>query len=186
MSSPILSGWERGMLAAQQGRERLLRFTSALDKEAVAYAVVGDHAASEWVRRVDEAAVRTAKDAIILLRPADMPAAIVVSEAAGFVHRQASGIDLFLDGVSGRQQDAIRIIPAKADTPFASESDSMGNFRVLSFEPLVRMMLSSNRRVDCMHLRDFIDVDLIDQTWPARFPPELAGRLQLLLDTPDG
>lgn len=31
-----------------------------------------------------------------------------------------------------------------------------------------------------------IDVGLIDQTWTARFPAELAARLQHLLDTPDG
>jgi hypothetical protein len=27
---------------------------------------------------------------------------------------------------------------------------------------------------------------LVDATWPARYPPGLAARLQELLDTPDG
>ena len=31
-----------------------------------------------------------------------------------------------------------------------------------------------------------VDVGLIDHTWPARFPQELAELLQHLIDTPDG
>jgi hypothetical protein len=37
-----------------------------------------------------------------------------------------------------------------------------------------------------MHLRDLIGVGLIDTSWPAKLPPELAARLQQILDTPDG
>jgi hypothetical protein len=37
-----------------------------------------------------------------------------------------------------------------------------------------------------MHLRDMIDVELIDQSWCQRLPPELAARLQELLDNPEG
>jgi hypothetical protein len=37
-----------------------------------------------------------------------------------------------------------------------------------------------------MHLRDMIGVGLVDATWPSRFNPELAARLQQLLDTPEG
>ncbi len=59
-------------------------------------------------------------------------------------------------------------------------------FSVLSFEPLVRMKLTSFRDKDKTHLRDLIDVGLIDQSWPAKFQPELAARLQSLLDNPEG
>jgi hypothetical protein len=48
------------------------------------------------------------------------------------------------------------------------------------------MKLTSNRDKDRMHLRDMLGVGLIDATWPARYPPELAVRLQHLIDTPDG
>ena len=40
------------------------------------------------------------------------------------------------------------------------------------------MKLTSFRDKDRTHLRDLIDVGLLDATWPARFPPELAARLQ--------
>ena len=39
---------------------------------------------------------------------------------------------------------------------------------------------------DRTHLRDMIGVDLLDATWPARFPPPLGDRLQQLLDDPNG
>jgi len=42
---------------------------------------------------------------------------------------------------------------------------------------------SLNDRVD---LRDMLDVGLIDASWKSRFSPELAARLQQLIDTPEG
>jgi hypothetical protein len=48
------------------------------------------------------------------------------------------------------------------------------------------MKLTSYRRKDQVHLLDMLEIGLIDATWPARFPPELAARLQQLIDTPDG
>jgi hypothetical protein len=51
---------------------------------------------------------------------------------------------------------------------------------------LVQMKLNSFRLKDRVHLLDMIGVGLVDQTWPARLPPELADRLQLLLDNPEG
>jgi hypothetical protein len=48
------------------------------------------------------------------------------------------------------------------------------------------MKLTSFRDKDRTHLRDMVGVGLIDQTWVTRYPPELASRLQELLDNPDG
>jgi hypothetical protein len=48
------------------------------------------------------------------------------------------------------------------------------------------MELLSNRRKDQVHIEDLIGVHLIDQSLPAKFAPELAVRLQQVLDTPDG
>lgn len=42
------------------------------------------------------------------------------------------------------------------------------------------------RDKDRMHLRDMIDVELIDANWCNRLPPELAARPQQLLDDPNG
>ena len=64
--------------------------------------------------------------------------------------------------------------------------DDSGLFRIVDLEALVRMKLTSYRRKDQMHLIDMLDVGLIDASWPAHFPPELAGRLQELIDSPEG
>jgi len=57
---------------------------------------------------------------------------------------------------------------------------------MLSLESLVRMKLSSYRRKDQVHLLDMLGIGLIDATCPSRYPPELAARLQHLINTPDG
>ena len=60
------------------------------------------------------------------------------------------------------------------------------NFRAIALESLVSMKLMSNRDKDRTHLRPLIGVRLIDASWgEMKLPPELAGRLKQILDTPD-
>ena len=66
------------------------------------------------------------------------------------------------------------------------ESEPAGGFRVFALEALVRIKLTAFRDKDRIHLRDLIDVGLVDASWPSRFPPVLSQRLQSLLDTPGG
>ena len=55
-----------------------------------------------------------------------------------------------------------------------------------TLEALLRMKLNSFRDKDRMHVRDMIDVGLLDDTWCDRLAPELAARLKELLDNPNG
>ena len=182
------------MAAAEDVRDRLRRAATALESHGVPYAVIGGNAVAEWVGRVDRAAVRTTQDVDILLNRSDLEAAKVAMESAGFVYRHVASIDMFLDGPGAKARDAVHVIFAgekvrkeyALPTPQLSESEAATGFRVLSLEALVRMKLTSYRRKDQVHLGDFIDIGTIDETWPAKFPPELAARLQGLLDTPDG
>lgn len=175
-------------------KERLRRATAALGQAGVAYAVVGGNAVAEWVGRADEAAVRNTRDVDILLRRTDFEAAKTALEAAGFVHAQALDIDIFLDGPDGRVKDAIHILFAGEKVrpddvtaaPDISDSEPAAQFQVVSLAALVQMKLNSNRDKDRTHLRDMIDVGLIDRTWLPRLPEELAARLQQILDTPNG
>ena len=117
-------------------------------------------------------------------------------EAAGFIYRHAASIDMFLDGPGAKARNAVHILFANEKVraeyvePTADvsevESSEDGRYRHLSLEALVRMKLTSYRDKDRTHLRDFIDVGLIDASWPAKFRPELAERLQHILDNPDG
>ena len=48
------------------------------------------------------------------------------------------------------------------------------------------MKLTAFRDKDRTHLRDLIEVGLVDASWLRRVPLELAKRLQDVLDHPDG
>ncbi len=67
-----------------------------------------------------------------------------------------------------------------------TESVPSDEFRVLDLEALVRIKLTAYRDEDRTHLRDLLEVGLIDSDWCRRFPSELAARLQALIDTPGG
>ncbi len=185
---------DRMVRAVEKVRERLLRATAALDKASLAYAVAGGNAVAVWVTRVDESAVRNTRDVDILIRRGDLDAVKVALERAGFVYRHAAGVDLFLDGVDAKARDAVHVVFAgekvRAEellpNPDVTESEQADQFRVLTLQALVRIKLTAFRDKDRTHLRDLLDVGLIDAGWRQRFPPELAARLQSLIDTPGG
>ena len=72
--------------------------------------------------------------------------------------------------------------------PSADVTDAVPaeQYQVLSLESLVRMKLNSFRDKDRMHLRDMLEVGLIDSSWLVQLLPEHAARLQQLIDDPDG
>jgi len=115
-------------------------------------------------------------------------------ERAGFIYRHAKGIDMFLDGPGAKARDAVHVLfagervrPEDAlPAPDVTESEDIRHFRTLRLEPLVRMKLTSFGDKDRMHLRDMIDVQLVDESWCTRYPPELSARLKELLERPEG
>lgn len=186
--------WEKMIRAVEKVRERLRRTVAALEAAGVPYALAGGNAVAAWVSRVDEAAVRNTQDVDILLRRSDLPAAIAAMAQAGFLHRHAKSLDMFLDGPDASARDAVHIIFAsenvKADSiapaPDVTESEVTETFRLVTLDALVRMKLTAFRDKDRTHLRDLVEVGLVDPTWVERLPSELAARLQSLLDTPEG
>ena len=72
-----------------------------------------------------------------------------------------------------------------APAPDVSESEKTDAFRLVTLEALVRMKLTSFRDKDRTHLRDLLDVGLIDAEWCGRLPPPLDKRLKELLDNPE-
>jgi hypothetical protein len=179
--------------AVEKVRARLDRAVAALEGAGIPYAVAGGNAVAAWVSRVDEAAVRNTQDVDILLRRADLEQAKAALAGAGFIFRHVKGVDLFLDGAGAKARDAVHVVFAGekvlaeyiAPSPDVTEADSAGPFRVVDLEPLVRMKLTSYRLKDRVHLLDMIGVGLIDDSWTDRLPPELAARLQELLDNPE-
>ena len=186
-----LEKMERAVLKVKQ---RLLRATAALNDAGVPYAVIGGNAVGAWIEQVDETAVRATQDVDLAIRRDDLDRAKTALEGAGFIYRRVAGIDMFLDGPGSKARDAVHVIfcgekvreEYVAAVPDVAETTSFTAFRVLTLEALVRMKLTSYRDKDRTHVRDLIDVGLIDATWPAKYETELAARLQHLLDTPDG
>ena len=161
----------------------------------VPYAVAGGNAIAAWVSRVDEAAVRNTQDAPIRFcaarifpRPAKLwskPDLFIVTSRAltyfstGRMRRRVTPFTLFLPPKKSARimQRPCRMFP----NPEATET-----FRLLSLNALVRMKLTSFRDKDRVHLRDLMDVGLVDAGWLEKVPPTLRSRLQELLDNPEG
>ena len=187
--------WERMSNAVEKVRQRLLRAARALEQAKVPYAVAGGNAVAAWVSRVDEAAVRNTQYVDIILRRADLPAARTALEQAGFVYRHVANMDMFLDGPDAKARDAVHVVFAAekvraeyaSPVPDVSESEETETFRLLSLAALVQMKLTSFRDKDRVHLRDLMDVGLVDATWLEQpMPVALLSRLQELLDNPEG
>ncbi len=186
--------WERMNNAVEKVRLRLLRAAAALAQAQVPYAVAGGNAVAAWVSRVDEAAVRNTQDVDLLLRRTDLLAARQALEQSGFVYRHVAGIDMFLDGPEAKERDAVHIVFATEKVrgdyvtaaPDVTEAEDTETFRLLSLDALVRMKLTAFRDKDRVHLRDLLEVGLVDASWLDHVPAELRGRLQELLDNPEG
>jgi hypothetical protein len=184
--------WKRMIEAVEAVRERACRAAAALQRAGIPYAVAGGNAVAAWVARVDRAAVRNTQDVDLLVRRSDFEAVKTALEAVGFVHHHIYGVDCFIDGPEGSPRDAVHLIFAgekvRPTYPSADVSEAIPaeDYAVLSLEALVRMKLNSFRDKDRMHLRDLLEVGLIDSSWLPNLLPEHAARLQQLIDDPDG
>ena len=119
----------------------------------------------------------------------DFPRVVDILQSIGFIHQNVSSVDLFLDGPEGSVRSAIHIVYAGEKvrehyllpTPDVAEAEAGPDFPVPTLDALVRMKLTSFHSVQ-VHLLDLLDVGLVDESWSGRLPPEIAGRLQELID----
>lgn len=185
--------WARMERAVEKVNERLRKTVRILEDANVSYAVIGGHAVRAWVAQVDEAALRTTRDVNILVRPSDFPALMDAMVAAGFHHRNTSGLDMFLEQPDASARDAVHVVLVGKVERIGNEPNPdiepwvrANDFRAIALETLVRMKLNAFRDKDRVHLRDMISLGLIDSSWPARCPEPFRKRLQDLLNDPDG
>lgn len=185
---------DRVVRAVELVRQRLLRATAALETAGIPYAVAGGNAVALWVSRVDVSAVRNTSDVDLLVRRTDLDAIKEALTQAGFHFRHSAGIDMFLDGPGGKARDGIHLVFAGETVrpgevlpnPEVTESELGEEFRVLNLRALVGWKLTAYRDKDRTHLRNLLDVGLIDASWRPYYPPALADRLQALIETPEG
>lgn len=185
---------ERMVLAVENVRKRLSRATAALERAKIPYAVIGGNAVAAWVSKVDPGAARNTVDVDLLVNRSDLDAIKAAMLTAGFHYRSVLGVNMFLDGPSGRPRDAVHVVFAGEKVrqeyleaaPDLTATDQHESHKLLALEPLVVMKLTSFRRKDQVHLLDMIEVGLLDYSWLDRLPAALAERLKELLDNPEG
>ena len=184
---------ERMVLAVEKVRERLRRAAAALDAAGIPYAVIGGNAVAAWVSKVDPGAARNTVDVDLMVNRSDLDAVNAALTKAGFHYYELLDVAMFLDGPDGRPRDAVHLLFAgeKVKPEYVAPAPDLANthqgeFKLLALEPLVTMKLTSFRRKDQVHVLDLIEVGLLDRSWLDRLQPELASRLQELLDNPDG
>lgn len=190
----VQSGWERVMTAIENVRDRLHRTAEALEAASIPYAIIDGNAVAEHVGEVDQTAVRFTQDVDILLARSDLERAKSAMASHGFRYRHAASIDMFLDGPSGKARDAVHVIFANEKVrpeynfpaPNIHETTAKKTGMFVNLDALLRMKLTSFRDKDRTHVRDMIDVGLIDATWLPKLPESLALRLKILLDDPEG
>jgi len=99
-----------------------------------------------------------------------------------------------LAAANARPRNAVHVVFANEKVrphealanPDVSESEDAGAFRVIALDALVRVKLTAFGDKDCTHLRDLIDIGLVDANWLTRLPANLADRLSQLLENPEG
>ena len=182
-------------------KARLRRTTALLEAAGLPYAVIGGNAVAAWVSRVDDSVVRNTRDVDLLVRRSDMEAIITVMARGGFIHRSLSilggkgRIEMFLDVPGAKVRDGVRLIfsgekvnPESLEpSPDVEHIDaSHSDFCLIDLEALLTMKLTSYRDKDRVHLRDMMEIGMLDESWLERVPASLRDRLQALLDDPEG
>ena len=187
---PSIDIWERYRMALDDVTDRLQRIAQALDQAGVAYALVGGQAVALWVATKDPAAVRTTKDVDILLRREDLPKARAAAAAVALDYFEVMGVGMFLERSDPNPRKGVHLLWAgekvrpenPLPAPAVDEREMLEPGKhVVSLAGLVRMKLMSNRDQDRVHLRDMIDVGLVQRDLLQTLPPELASRLDALL-----
>lgn len=170
--------------------DRLNRVTQALTELNVPFALVGGQAVAIWVASKDPAAVRTTKDVDILLDRRDLPKARAAANKAGLDYFEVLDVGMFLERADPNPRYGVHLVWAgekvKAESllpsPKIDEREEVSRGKpVVTLAALVRMKLLANRDQDRVHLRDMIDVGLIDRSMLSGLPAELATRLDGLL-----
>jgi hypothetical protein len=185
----LVDVWDRYLVALEDVSARLDRITHCLDNAQVKYALVGGQAVALWVATIDPAAVRTTKDVDILLDRQDLPTARAAARSVDMDYFETMGVGMFIDRHDPNPRHGVHIVWAgekvrpHEPVPAPSLDDRQllpGGRHVVSLPKLVEMKLTAFRDQDRVHLRDMIDVGLIDASIIQQLPAELAQRLQQL------
>jgi hypothetical protein len=186
----IESPWSRYLMALEDVGRRMERICRAFCGAKVPFGLAGGQAVALWVATKDPAAVRTTKDVDILLDRSALPQARAAAGSAAFDYFEVLGVGMFLDRADPNPRQGVHLIWAeeKVRPEYEYPAPKVADLRelapglfVVALPDLVQMKLQSFRDQDRVHLRDLIEVGLVDRSFHSALPPELATRLDLLL-----
>ena len=190
-ASDALRPSERFRMAVEEIQQRLERIAKAFTKAKIPFALIGGQAVALWVGSVDKSATRVTKDVDILLRREDLDRASAAAATVGMEYVRTYGVDMFIEKVNPSPKSSVHIIwagekvRAKDDVPSPSIEPVVmiePERPVVPLETLVAMKLTAHRDHDRTHLRDMIDVGLIDESMADRLPVPLGLRLRQLFE----
>jgi hypothetical protein len=192
--TPVMSGLERAWAAAEKVKQQLKQVVVALNHAGFPYAVIGGNAVAEWVKQLDDGADRCTRDVDILIRRSDEHQVKALLDQMCLVGHARRRGDAFLRGDARLPRNTVYLLfecekfqPVDDFAlPPLSRRVELNGMMIMGLHELVEMKLTAFRTIDRVHIRDLMDVGQIDATWPARFPPKLATRLQEVLDDPQG
>ncbi len=174
-------------MAMERVERRLRRVTAALDAAGIPYAVCGGNAVAVWVARIDPGATRTTKDVDLLVNKADLKRLTEAMTELGFLREDLRSITLFLDPDEPSRKTGVHLVwagervrPSYAHpAPSVEESRrDLEDFAVVDLGALVRMKLTSFRRIDQVHIEDLLGVDAITDSIRGPLPADLSARLR--------
>ena len=183
--------FERMFEAQRIVRDRQAAIVDLLLKREIPFALSGSNATFVWIESVDDSAVRQYRNIDFIIQRGD----------SGLVSSTLKEIDLtaeiqedhilFLNNQSIRYSDRAffaseRLLTQNATIPSLEAVVVIHDVPVISLSELVKFQLERYKLDDKVDLRDLMDAKLVDATWTAKLPPELAARLQTILDTPEG
>jgi hypothetical protein len=174
-------------------RNRQSSIVRTLDAAKIPYALSGSNATFVWIESVEESAVRFYRNVEFIIRRSNLNSVIEALSSIGLIPDQKADRIVFQDKPNRREHWSDRALfsgeEIVSNLCFVPDTDPhviINGVRVLPLQTLAKFQLERWTLDDNVDLRDMIDVGLIDANWPAKFRPELANRLQHLLDTPDG
>jgi hypothetical protein len=184
----ILERYDRVMESLQQ---RLERITKALSDAGIEFAVIGGQAMILWVSSKDPDSVRTTKDIDLLVNQHDIPAIAAAAETVGMEYVYTYGVPRLVEKENPSPKRGVHFIWAGEKVrdsdahpaPTFDEIVHMGRgIPVVSLLGLLKMKLIANRDHDRAHIRDLINVGLVDRTFVDQLPADLAPKLEWFLD----
>ena len=162
------------------------RFAAALDTAGVSYQVVGGLGVFLHVTQVDPLAARLTRDVDVAMNRADLDKVMKAVAAAGFSHRHAAGVDMFVDASNPSARSAVHVrLTGERVRPdylepvlvLTAAVRTPEGILVAPVRDLLLMKLTSFRLKDRVHIQDLDRAGLITPEMEASLPAALVTRL---------